>query len=246
MSAENSASVYSTPAMTAEAETEMLSETTPVRISGFAALFLGLLSFTALLGAPMIIVPVAAVLTALVSLRPYRGLRPLGYRAGMIGLFAGVLFGAWGATANQLRTRILSEQAVQFSEDWLNLVAQGDLELAVELQVDPSRRQAASMSLKEYYTQSEEGRSGMKLFREIEPVEELIAAGDRVRWELAGSPAVYKQNTRQKVRTQWRDQSGAVRQPVAVTLEYLSAADSMPAQWKVDAIDYGIEGASRI
>ncbi len=239
MPAENTVSVYSTPAMSAEGEMEVLAESRPIRVSGFIALFLGLLSFVAVLGAPMIVVPVLAALIALFALRPYAGLRPAGYTAASIGLFAAVLFAVWGVTQRHWREQVLAQQAAQFASNWLDLIAQGDLELAVELQVHPSRRQAASMALSEYYSISEEGQRGMSAFREMEPAEDLIRAGNQVRWQLAQPPLVYRERNRELVRTHWKDQSGSLAQPLQVTLEYFPADDTQAAQWKIDSISEG-------
>jgi len=237
LDAETSTPVYATPAMTAAPDPELLDEPRPIRLSGFIALGLGLLSFTALFGAPMVIVPVLGTLSALWALRPYQGQRPVGLTVATIGLFIAVLFGVWGVTHRYLRQQTMSDQAVQFAADWLDLLAQGDIELAVELRAHPARRQSETMPLDEYYLHSEDGRRTMSEFRENEAIREVLQAGDRVRWELAATPRVYTLNGRALADTVWKDQSGAASTDVRVGLEYLPASGDEPAQWKVDACD---------
>jgi hypothetical protein len=234
---ENPTLIRSTPAMTAAPDPELLDEPRPIRLSGFVALGLGLLSFTALFGAPMVIVPVLGTLSALWALRPYQGKRPVGLSVATIGLFVAVLFGVWGVTQRYLRQQTLSEQAVQFASNWLDLLAQGDIELAVELRAEPSRRQSATMPLHEYYLHSEDGQRAMTEFRENEAVKDVIRGGQQVRWELAGPPRAYTLNGRDMVDTTWRDLSGTLSNGVRVGLAYLHADGDEPAQWKVEACD---------
>ncbi len=234
---ENPAHVHYTASMTTAPDSVILDEPRPIRLSGFLAFGLGLLSFTALFGAPMVIVPVLAALAALFALRPYQGQRPVGLTVAAIGLFAAVLFGVWGVTQRHLRQQALSEQAVQFAANWLDLIAQGDIELAVELRAEPGRRQSETMPLDEYYLHSEDGRRTMSEFRENEAVREVIQAGDKVRWELAAPPGIYTLNGRDMADTFWRDQSGTVSQGVRVRLEYFQARGDEPAQWRIDACE---------
>lgn len=237
LDAETSTPVHATPAMTAAPDPELLDEPRPIRLSGFLALGLGLLSFTALFGAPMVIVPVLGTLSALWALRPYQGQRPVGLTVATIGLFAAVLFGVWGVTQRHLKQQTLSEQAVQFAANWLDLLAQGDIELAVELRADPARRQSETMPLDEYYLHSEEGRKTMSEFRENEAIQAVIQEGERARWVLAEPPRIYTLNGRELANTVWEDQSGLRSTGVRVGLEYLQARGDEPAQWKIDACE---------
>lgn len=241
---ENPTLVRSTPVMTAAPDPELLDEPRPIRLSGFIGFGLGLLSFTSLFGAPMVIVPVLGTFASVWALRPYQGKRPVGLTVATIGLFAAVLFGVWGVTQRYLRQQTLSEQAVQFAHNWLDLLAQGDLELAVELRAEPSRRQSATMPLSEYYLHSEDGRRAMSEFRENEAVKEVIRAGDKVRWELAAPPRAYTYAGRDMVDTVWRDQSGTLSNGVRVGLAYLPTDGEKPAQWKIDACDVFLSPSS--
>lgn len=231
------APLFATPAMSAEPETELIESSRPVRISGFLALILGLLSFSAIFGAPLIVVPVLAVVCALIALRPYGDQRPAGYGVAMIGLFAAVLFAAWGVTQRHFHQEMMTTQAVRFAENWLDLLAQGDVELAVELRAHPASRQSETMPLDQYYSESTEGRAAMSEFREKEPVEAIIRAAQQADWELSQPAIIYHQFGRELVKTIWRDRSAAVKEAVAIDLEYLPATTERPAQWRVENID---------
>ena len=221
------------PAMTAEGETEMLIEPRPIRYSGFLALVLGLLGVLAVFGQSMLFIPAFAVLVALYALRPYADARPLGYVAAIAGLSCAILFAVWGITERSYRYRFMSERAVVFAGDWLQLMAKGDLELACELQRPPAGRQSESMPLAQYYSESEEGKLGMENFRENPTVTELAEAGDAVQWRLNRPPTYYTQNGRHLTYTIWQDDSGNVKSQVKIGLEYQPAENGETAQWTV-------------
>jgi len=222
-----------TPAMAAEGETEMLIEPRPIRYSGFLALALGLLSVLAVFGQPMLFIPVFAVLVALYALRPYADARPLGYFAAIAGLSCAILFAVWGVTERSYRYQFMSEKAVVFAGDWLQLMAKGDLELACELQQHPAGRQPESMPLAQYYSESEDGKLGMERFRENPTVTELAEAGAAVQWRLARPTTYSNQNGRHLTSTIWRDDSGNVKSLIRIGLEYQPGIDGDTAQWTV-------------
>ncbi len=244
-SSESHQSVFAAPAMSIEGDANLLAEARPIRLTGFLALGLGLLSFTAVLGAPMMFLPVLAVIAALIALRPYGEKRPTGMLPASIGLFAAVLFGFWGATERHLRDRMMTEHATRFASQWLELLAQGDVELAMELQSYPNQRQSASMSLVEYYRDSEKGQARMQEFRENETLVELLDAGSKVDWKVAREPKFYTMNRRFLTATIWADESQTVKSLIKVVLEYLPAADDEPAEWVVDSLTTFVEPSGR-
>lgn len=230
--------VFNSPRMTVGSEAELLSEPqATVRVSGFIALLLGVMSFAALFAGPLMIVPGMAVIAAGVALRPYSGLRPTGLSAALIGLVLATLFGVWGATERRLKYQTLSAQGIQFASRWLDLVAQGDIEMALQLNQHPSFRQPASMSLVEYYQSSTEGQNAMQLFRESPGNSELLRAGNAVEWELDRPADFYNFSGRQLLATYWRDRSGTIRTPMIVRLEFMPATEDKLAQWMIDGVE---------
>jgi hypothetical protein len=239
-------SIFSTPAMSVEGSTGTELETPPVRLSGFVALVLGLVSFVAVLGAPLLVVPVIAVAFALLALRPYPSDRPLGVSAAAIGLFFAVLFGVWGFTERQFRTNAMSTQATRFAGEWLNLVSQGDFELAIELQIHPSRRQPESMPLADFYRGNEEAIKALQQFKNQSPVPQLIELGTKVKWTPSLPAKVYTQYGRELTRTVWRDSTGTFTQPVKVILEYIQMPETNQAHWKIDSVSEFIDDSDRL
>lgn len=230
--------VFSSPAMTVGSEAELLSEPqATVRISGFIALLLGVMSFAALFAGPLMIVPGMAVIAAGVAMRPYSGLRPTGLTAALIGLVLATLFGVWGATERRLKYQTLSAQATQFASRWLDLVAQGDIEMALQLNQHPSFRQATSMSLVDYYQSSAEGQTAMENFKQTPAGLEILGAGNAVKWGPDRPADLYHFSGRQLLTTYWRDRSGTIRSPLIVRLEFIPATEDSLAQWMIDGVE---------
>jgi hypothetical protein len=239
-------SIFATPAMSVEASPELEIKSTPVRISGFVALFFGLGSFVAVLGEPLIIIPVIAVAFALMAIRPYKLERPVGLIAGYIGLFCAVLFGCWSVSERHFKYELMSKQATGFAKDWLDLVGQGDLELAIELQVHPSRRQPESMPLADYYQRGETGIGMMKHFKEQDIMPRLIDLGMKPKWTLAQPPKVYTQFGRELTQTVWKDTTGSYSQPLKIVMEYIQGDSSDKAQWKIELVSDFVEDSDRV
>lgn len=239
-------SIFATPAMSAESAPEAALEVAPIRPSGFVALVLGLCSFASVLGAPLVVVPVLAIGFALFALRPFAGERPVGVTAAWIGLFFAVMFGVWGVSERQFKTRAMSANATRFAGEWLQLVRQGDLELALELQVHPSRRQPVSMPLADYYQRSEVGMEMLKNFKEQEAMPSLIEAGSKPKWEPALPPKVYTLYGRELTQTVWRDTTGAYSSLLKIVMEYLPDDRSGNAQWKVELVSDFLDDSNRL
>ncbi|MGV3484360.1 MAG: hypothetical protein ACO1RT_08075 [Planctomycetaceae bacterium] len=239
-------SIFATPAMSAEGEPAVELEVAPVRLSGLIALGLGLLSFVAVLGAPLIIVPIVAAAFALFALRPYPGERPVGIVAAWIGLFCAVMFGVWGISERHFKDKAMGAQATRFAGEWLRLVGQGDLELALELQVHPSRRQPESMPLADYYQRSTAGIDLLKQFKEQEVMPRLIELGTRPQWQPARAPKVYTLYGRELTQTVWRDTTGSYPQLIKIVLEYLPQQSSTTAQWKIELVSDFLDDSDRL
>lgn len=229
------------PVMSAEGETEMLIDPRPIRYSGFLSLMLGLLSVFALFGQPMLVFAVFAIVIALYALRPYSGPRPVGYLAAIAGLACAVLFSTWGITERSFRYQFMSDRAAVFAGDWLRLMADGDYELACELQLPPSSRQSATMPLNQYYRESEEGKQGMKSFRENPTVTELIQGGSQVQWRMVRQPTYTTQNNRHLTSTVWQDDAGKVKSMIEVGLEYFPPEKGEIGQWTIHQVGTWVE-----
>lgn len=233
----NSTGLFDVPALSAEDAAALELPTAPIRISGFLAFLLGLISFASVLGETLIVIPLLSIAIGLFALRPYEGEKPLGMRAAMIGMLAASLFLTWGVWERHLKYNQLSEEATRFAHDWLDVVRTGNRELSIELHLHPARRQPATVPLKEYYERSEAGRETLKGFAEQELLPALLKLGDKPKWVLKMPPKVFTHYGRELTQTVWVDETGNYTNPVKVQLEYLPPkADGERAQWKVDTI----------
>jgi len=233
---QSSSPAFSTPAMTAEGEMAMLIDSPPIRMTGFIALLLGLISFAAVLGQPLLVFPVLAIVLALIALRPYSGPRPTGYLAASIGLFCAILFGSWGITERALKLKFMGDHATVFAADWLDLLARGEVEMAAQLQTDPTQRQPDSMPLTEFYRDSEQGKQSMASFRENTNISSIIYASTAAKWKLARGPAYFTDYGRQITATGWKDEAGIVDKIIKIEMEYIPPKNAQPAQWQVTQV----------
>jgi hypothetical protein len=235
-------SIFATSLMTEEGYPGLELPVSPIRISGFVALLFGVLSFVGVLGLPLMFVPLVAAILAIFAIRPYQGDRPVGVIAGWIGLFCAILFAAWGTTERHYKTKQMSSQATRFAAEWLALLGQNEIELAVELQVDPSRRQPESMSLADYYKRSPAAIESIKQFNEQETLKKLREAGDKPKWELHRPPVVSMRFGRDFTETVWKDTTNTVPKPIVVEMEYIKDEKTHAANWKIHELREFFDG----
>ncbi len=239
-------SIFATPSMSEEHTPELALDTTPIRFSGFIALVLGLASFMAIFGEALIVVPAMAILLGAFALRRYSGDRPVGVIAAGIGVFCALMFGVWGVSERHFKKQQMSDQATRFAYEWLQLVGQGNIELALELQIHPQRRQTQSMPLTDYYERSDVGAKMMQQFREQDVVPQLIAAGDKPKWVPERPAKVYTLFGRELTQTVWRDTSGVYPRTLKIVLEYIAGRSSKVAQWKIELVSDFIDDSDRV
>lgn len=237
-------SLFSTPAMSVEGTPELELPVAAIRLSGFFALLLGLISFVSVLGETLILVSIVAALLAIWAIRPYKGDRPVGVIAGRIGLFCAILFGVWGYSERHFKHQTMSSQAIKFANAWLDLISEGNLELAVEMQAHPARRQPESMPLEDYYVRSESAIRTMTEFKEQDPIDKLIKLTKKPQWELAGEPYVYQIYGREMTETIWKDITGAHSERVKVVMELLSDTSLSQPEWRVEMVSGYIDPES--
>lgn len=222
------------PVMTAESESSMLLDARPVRISGWICLLLGLFSSLALLAAGLLVLAALAIVVGLYATRGYRGRRPVGYRAAVLGMALAILFSAWSLTELSLRRDYMVRHGQAYARDWLTLIQQGQIELACELQTGPSFRQESSISLVTYYRESERGREAMTNFREHDVYSELLLAGRQPQWTVERPATYYHRGNQHLVNTYWSDSTGSSPLRFSLTLQYYPPAeDGQPAEWSV-------------
>ena len=138
--------------MSSEAGYEPGVDDSPLRVSGFVALILALLSGFSIVALPMVGFSIAAVLFGLFALRKSDSKSiPVGTTAARVAILLAVLFGTWGAGRFTLKQKTLGDQAEYFARQFLRVAANGDEIYAKELQKSHVNRFLKTMPLEQSY-----------------------------------------------------------------------------------------------
>ena len=206
----------------------------PVRVSGFLCLLFGLLSALALLGRPLLLLPLAAVICGLVALRPAPGNKPVGTLPAKIGLVLAIGFGFCGFFLPWMKAQTLGSQAAYFARQYIGLVAQDEAEMAMELQRAYLDRHLGSMPLDEFYLRDQDRREALQEFRHGEAYRLIRRAGADADWQLVEPVRVYQEHGHEKASTLWTDGNGTLEAPVYVILAYRIDPETGDGQWHVE------------
>jgi hypothetical protein len=151
-----------------------------------AALILGLLSAAALYSQMMWCLPAAGAMLAIAARRSIARSEDVvsGRRAAVIGLVLSLLFGAWAAVRFYARERVLSQQAREHAEQWIDFVREGRLYEAHQLRLTQHERQPPDADLAEYYETDEMMGHDFNEFCGDPSVKKIAELGDtgRVRY----------------------------------------------------------------
>lgn len=214
-----------------QAETGFEETIAPLRVSGFIALLLGLLSASALLGSSMLLIPIAAFAFGLFALRKHSGPTPVGIRPAMAGMILAAGFGACGLFIPWMKTAVLGSQAKQFSRDYIELLAQDEVEYAMEMCKDYVNRFPKDMNLKEHYTRGEDSQRRLDEFRDSSPLVSIQKRGRNADWILDRPINVYHLYGDERAEVVWADPARKTRLRVILIYKVDSDGDG---QWHVD------------
>lgn len=231
---EENRSAYSV-GMQAEAGYEVDESAAPLRISGFLCLIFGLLSFAAILGKPLLVFPLIAFLFGMVALRKYGGPKPVGTRAALVGLVLAAGFGACGLFLPWMKSRTLGNQAEQFARYYMETVARGHDEFAMELQKDYVNRMSTDMSLQEHYASSELASRQLEEFKNSSVTRELQKRGPDAEWILERPTRIYYSYGREHAELVWMDPTGSSSLRIQMFMEYVRDSKGR-GQWHMATI----------
>jgi hypothetical protein len=221
--------------MQAETGFEIEESAPPLRVSGFLSLLLGSLSCLSLLGQPLLVLPLLAILSGLFALRRSSGQTPVGTRPAMVGLVLAFGFGSCGLFLPMMKTWTLSKQAEQFSRYYLEVIARGNDEFAMELRKDYVNRLPLTMSLTEHYMADEAAARLLQEFREEGINETIRERGPGAEWILDRPIRIYYSYQREHAEVVWADPTGETSTLIQMFLQY--RVDSKgDGQWHVDVI----------
>lgn len=158
--------------MSSEAGYEADVNDSPLRVSGFISLILGLLSGFTIVALPMLSFAIAAVLFGMFALRKSDSKSlPAGTTAARIGILVAVLFGTWGVARYSFKQNTLGGQAEYFARQFVRVASNGNQIYAKELQKSYVNRYLKSMPLERSYELE-------RLERERQAEEYANSAGD--------------------------------------------------------------------
>jgi hypothetical protein len=160
-------------------EVDAVAEYPPINRLAVLSLVLAIVGCGAIISPLMVCFAVAAVLTAATALWTIaRAPRPmLGRKAAVAALLLGVLFGVWGTAWRLVREQMISAQARQQADRWLQLVQAGRLQEAHQLHLAHENRQAPGASLNEFYQNDRDARFEFESYFRSEPLRQIVQAG---------------------------------------------------------------------
>jgi hypothetical protein len=207
----------------------------PLRISGFISLVLGLLSSAALLNPVMLGVPLAALGFGFFALRRYSGSAPVGVRPAMVGIVLAAGFGACGGAIPLLKHATLGSQAKQFSRDFLEVVARENLEFAKELTKDYNNRFPTNMALEDHY-QEEGAIKAMQEFKGSIPLNAIVSRGKNAEWILFQPVRIYYSRGKTQAEVVWADP--AQKTKIQFFMHYKVDHRNGDGQWYVETCQH--------
>jgi hypothetical protein len=195
-------------------------ETAPLRISGFLTLILGVLSSTALTSPNLVFLPVLAIVTGLIALRPtgIPGVRPVGRTPAILGIVLAFFFASWAITFFSIRYQKLTTAAETLALDWLELLNNGEKELAFELSKPAAMRQVGGMALPDFYSElNRDAFIQLDGFTSFPVVSAVLAAPKKPQWVYDGTQTIFRQFGHENVVLKFRDKTSSLG-PIYVTM----------------------------
>ena len=222
--------------MSSEAGYEADVDDAPLRISGFIALLLSLLSGFTIVALPMVGFAIAAVLFGVFALRKSDSQSlPVGTTAARIGIVLAVLFGSWGVGRYVLKRNTLGGQAEYFARQFVRVASSGNEIYAKELQKSYVNRYLKTMPLEETYELER-----LKLERQMKEAQERSTVTDLVKypvdqeWVLWRPVRVYSHYGRQKAEVVLATDHTDKAYKLRIVLEYLVHKDRGTSEWYVE------------
>ena len=148
-----------------------------VSLLSVLAFVLGLASILALLSPVGWIVPFAGSIVSLVAtIRVHCNAdRFTGKKLAMIGMCLSLWLGAWAPTKYFADRQFLSQSSAEYTEQWLNYVVAGDIEIAHQATLEFRFRQPLGTDLKEHYRTSEIDRADMNEYFSSSEIKDVVS-----------------------------------------------------------------------
>ena len=210
-------------------------EMPPLRVSGFICLALGVLSGLSIIAKSMLLIPLAAFLFGFFALRKSGGPRPVGTRVACIGMVFAAAFGSCGYTVARMKSVTLSGQAERFAQNYMQLIALGHDEHALQLQEEPRNRLSTDMDLADYYTSSATIAEQLVQFKTDAVNRELKRRGVDAKWVLSRPTYVYYQFGFDHAEIIWSDPTNETALKIQMFMDYRIDRDGQ-GQWQMTTV----------
>lgn len=154
------------------------------------SLLLGLASPLALVQVTLWCVPALAIATGLAAIRSIRKnpAEIIGGKLALTGIGLALFFGAW-APARLLHTaNLVASEARAYSQVWLELVREGDLQRAHQQTLNAGERIFDAARLDEYYQNNADAYESFQKFVSKEPMASLRKMRESLKWTFSGNP----------------------------------------------------------
>ncbi|MCC9600845.1 hypothetical protein LOC67_09730 [Stieleria sp. JC731] len=220
---------------------------TPLRISGFIALILALISGFATVALPMLAVGVLAILFALIALRKTRpelgDVVPVGTSAARWAIILSCFFCAFSLARYGSKYQTLGNQAEYFARQFVRVASSGNSIYANELQKSYVNRYLKTMPLEIHYEnerkkrEAEMLRSGNDSYEpEDSTVSDLVKYSPDHDWVLWRPVRVYNHYGRQKAEVILAADHSKNPYRLRIELEYLVHKDKGTSEWYVEVV----------
>jgi hypothetical protein len=204
------------------------------------ALVLGVLSALSLTTLLALFVPVVAVLVALVALRQIGKSNGaiVGRWAALTGLALALVFASTAIGRLVSREFILRAQARQFADQWLQIVREGKLQQAHQLQLPPGERQLAGVSLAQFYANSPAARDQFAALFRGDPLRDIARDGKQssLRFVRYGQHYALTGLDQLELFYQLHSPVSEKRREFMVVVERMTQGKGSPGTWRLNQV----------
>ena len=130
---------------------------------------------------------------------------------------------------------MLAQQAEKFALIYIDVVAMGETEFAMELQKDYVNRMDPTMSLEEHYQGAEQARENYEQFKGSGVNESIRKRGPGAEWVFDKPTRLYTRYKNQHAELVLMDPSGGSDTKISMTLDYIVDSKGQ-GQWHVSNV----------
>lgn len=210
-------------------------------ISGLAvlALLLGVASAAAMVGPVLWVVPMVAVVVALIAMRRIQASEDLaGWNIAFLGLLLALLFGVAAPARTISRQYWLTSRAEQFSRQFLTFLQEGKSHAAHQLRQRPAVRKLLTDDLPQSYEKDPESQKDLEKFVGEEPVKTLLEHGKDAKVERTSIDLVGRDDRTDLFAVHYRIVPGAGVKAIDVVAGVRRVVDLSTGRetWQIDNV----------